>query len=194
MTADRRTPGATHPDGTQLGATQRGAAHAGIIRPGAAPPNAATGANVDATTACDRPDASDGLATPLQDRAAPLLAVEHLRKHYPFTKGVLRRRHLGDVKAVDGISFTIAVGEALRLVGESGCGQTPTSRLILGLEQPTGGRLLLNGAPIHDLRGEALRADRAQGQAVFQVPWCSLNPRMTVGRSIAESLIVARWG
>jgi oligopeptide/dipeptide ABC transporter ATP-binding protein len=124
----------------------------------------------------------------------PLLRVEHLRKYYPFTKGVLFAKALGEVKAVDDISFTIAPGETLGLVGESGCGKTTTSRLILNLEQPTGGRVLLQGKPIHGLQGEALRGYRALVQAVFQDPWSSLNPRMTIGRTIAESLIVTAWG
>jgi len=79
-------------------------------------------------------------------------------------------------------------------VGESGCGKTTTSRMILNLEDPTEGRVLLEDAPIHGLHGEALRAYRAKVQAVFQDPWSSLNPRMTVGRTIAESLIVNGWG
>jgi peptide/nickel transport system ATP-binding protein/oligopeptide transport system ATP-binding protein len=126
--------------------------------------------------------------------AQALLQVEHLSKHYPFTKGVLFARTIGEVKAVDDISFAIAAGETLGLVGESGCGKTTTSRLILNLEEPTSGQVLLHGKPIHGLQGEALRAYRALVQAVFQDPWSSLNPRMTVGRSIAESLIVTGWG
>jgi oligopeptide/dipeptide ABC transporter ATP-binding protein len=124
----------------------------------------------------------------------PLLQVRHVRKHYPFTKGVLFTRHVGEVKAVDDISFTIAAGRTLGLVGESGCGKTTTSKLILNLEQPTSGQVLLEGKPIHGLQGDALRTYRAMVQAVFQDPWSSLNPRMTVGRTIAESLIVTGWG
>jgi peptide/nickel transport system ATP-binding protein len=124
----------------------------------------------------------------------PLLRVDHLRKYYPFTRGVVFARSIGEVKAVDDISFTIAAGETLGLVGESGCGKTTTSRLILNLEQPTDGHVLLRGKSIHDLHGEALREYRAMVQAVFQDPWSSLNPRMTVGRTIAESLIVTGWG
>ena len=124
----------------------------------------------------------------------PLLRVERLRKYYPFTKGVLFTRSIGEVKAVDDVSFTIATGKTLGLVGESGCGKTTTSRLILNLEQPTDGQVLLRGKPIHGLRGEALREYHALVQAVFQDPWSSLNPRMTVGRTIAESLIVTGWG
>jgi peptide/nickel transport system ATP-binding protein/oligopeptide transport system ATP-binding protein len=118
----------------------------------------------------------------------PLLRVAHLRKYYPFTRGVLFTRMIGEVKAVDDISFTIDAGRTLGLVGESGCGKTTTSKLILDLEQPTGGQVLLDGRPIH-----AVRDYRALVQAVFQDPWSSLNPRMTAGRIIAESLIVAGW-
>jgi oligopeptide transport system ATP-binding protein len=128
-----------------------------------------------------------------QDNAEPLLRVEDVRKYYPFSKGVLLARTLGQIKAVDGVSFSIQSGETLGLVGESGCGKTTTSRLILNLERPTAGRVLLAGRPIHSLRGAALMAFRAKVQAVFQDPWSSLNPRMTVGRTIAESLIVAGW-
>ena len=124
----------------------------------------------------------------------PLLRVERVRKHYPLTKGVLLAKTLGQVKAVDDISFTIAAGETLGLVGESGCGKTTTSRLILNLEDPTDGQIWLEGTSIHGLKGDALRDYRAKVQAVFQDPWSSLNPRMTVGRTIAESLIVTGWG
>jgi oligopeptide/dipeptide ABC transporter ATP-binding protein len=124
----------------------------------------------------------------------PLLQVDRLRKHYPVTKGVLFTKTQGNVKAVDDISFTIAAGETLGLVGESGCGKTTTSKLILNLEEPTDGQVLLQGKPIHGLKGVALRTYRALVQAVFQDPWSSLNPRMTIGRTIAESLIVTEWG
>ena len=124
----------------------------------------------------------------------PLLRVDRLSKHYPVTKGVLFARSLGQVKAVDDISFSIPAGGTLGLVGESGCGKTTTSKPILNLEVPASGRVLLDGTPIHRLRGAALKPYRALVQAVFQDPWSSLNPRMTVGRTIAESLIVTNWG
>ena len=131
--------------------------------------------------------------TPGLASSEPLLRVENVRKHFPVTKGILLGRTLGHVKAVDDISFTIRAGETLGLVGESGCGKTTTSRLILNLETPTEGRVLLEGQPIHGLEGEALTAFRSKVQAVFQDPWSSLDPRMTVGRTFAESLIVAGW-
>ena len=119
-----------------------------------------------------------------------LLRVTNLRKHYPFTKGILFARTVGHVKAVDDISFTIAAGQTLGLVGESGCGKTTTSKLVLNLEEPTSGQILLQGKPIHGLQGDALREYRSLVQAVFQDPWSSLNPRMTVGKITGESLVV----
>jgi oligopeptide transport system ATP-binding protein len=124
----------------------------------------------------------------------PLLRVEGLRKHFPLTRGILFARTLGYIKAVDDVSFEIRAGETLGLVGESGCGKTTTSRMILNLEAPTEGRILLEGEPIHGLQGAALGAYRAKVQAVFQDPWSSLNPRMKVGRTIAEALIVNGFG
>jgi oligopeptide/dipeptide ABC transporter ATP-binding protein len=120
----------------------------------------------------------------------PLLRVEGLRKHFALTKGILFARTLGYIKAVDDVSFEIRAGETLGLVGESGCGKTTTSRMILNLETPTEGQILLEGEPIHALQGAALGAYRTKVQAVFQDPWSSLNPRMKVGRTIAEALIV----
>ena len=126
--------------------------------------------------------------------AMPLLRVENLKRHYAVTRGILLSRTIGQVKAVDDVSFTLDAGQTLGLVGESGCGKTTTSRLLLNLEEPTSGQVLLDGQPIHGLSGDEMKAYRRTVQAVFQDPWSSLNPRMTAGRIIAESLIVTGWG
>lgn len=124
----------------------------------------------------------------------PLLRVDNVYKYFPITKGVMFAKDIGHVKAVDGVSFTIAAGETLGLVGESGCGKTTTARMILRLERPTNGHMRLEGKDIHSLSGEALRYFRETVQAVFQDPWSSLNPRMKVGSIITESLRVHRVG
>jgi len=103
---------------------------------------------------------------------------------------VLFARTTGAVKAVDGISFTIGREETVALVGESGCGKTTTARLLLRLEKPTTGRVLLDGQDVHALAGGPLRAYRSRVQAVFQDPWSSLNPRLRVRDTIAEALVV----
>ena len=121
-----------------------------------------------------------------------LLEVHDLKKHFPVTRGVLVMRTIGWVKAVDGISFSIPQGETLALVGESGCGKTTTAKLILRLEEPTAGEVLINGQLVHGLRGEALKTYRTTVQAVFQDPWSSLNPRMRVRQIVAEPLVINR--
>jgi oligopeptide/dipeptide ABC transporter ATP-binding protein len=122
----------------------------------------------------------------------PLIRVEDVTKHFPVTKGLLIARTTGQVKAVDGVSFTIDRQETVGLVGESGCGKTTTARLLLRLERPTSGRILLDGADVHTLAGPQLRDYRTKVQAVFQDPWSSLNPRRRVRDTIAEAMIVNR--
>ena len=122
----------------------------------------------------------------------PLLEVRDLKKHFPVTRGLLVMKTIGWVKAVDGISFSIPQGETLAVVGESGCGKTTTAKLILRLEEPTEGEVLIHGQPVHDLRGDALKTYRTTVQAVFQDPWSSLNPRMRVRQIVAEPLVINR--
>ncbi|HEY8496105.1 MAG TPA: dipeptide ABC transporter ATP-binding protein, partial [Limnochordales bacterium] len=122
--------------------------------------------------------------------AAPLLEVKNLVKHFPITKGILFSRQVGAVKAVDNISFHINPGETLGLVGESGCGKSTTGRLILRLIEPTSGQVKFNGRDILKLRKEEMRELRKEMQIIFQDPYASLNPRMTVGDIIGEPLLI----
>jgi oligopeptide transport system ATP-binding protein len=108
---------------------------------------------------------------------------------FPINRGVLQR-HVGDVKAVDGISFDIFKGETLGLVGESGCGKSTTGRAILQLYRPTGGVVVFEGKDLTALKGDQLRAMRREMQMIFQDPYASLNPRMTVGNIVGEPLEV----
>jgi peptide/nickel transport system ATP-binding protein len=121
---------------------------------------------------------------------APVLQVRALKKHFAVTQGLLWSRVVGWVKAVDGITFSIPQGETLAVVGESGCGKTTTAKLILRLEEPTEGQVLVDGKDIHTLRGSALKEYRTTVQAVFQDPWSSLSPRMRVREIVAEPLVI----
>lgn len=119
----------------------------------------------------------------------PLLKVINLEKKFPIQRGFLKRT-VGQIHAVDGISFEIAPGETLGLVGESGCGKSTTARLILRLLDPTAGEIYFDGKEIHAMSRQEVRAVRKDMQIVFQDPYASLNPRMTVRQIVAEPLIV----
>ncbi len=119
-----------------------------------------------------------------------LLEVRDLVKYFPVSKGLVLQKVTGWIKAVDGVNFSIAKGETLGLVGESGCGKTTTSRLILLLEKATSGSILFKGKEVQTLRGEGLQEYRRSVQVVFQDPYSSLNPRMRVGDIISEPLVV----
>lgn len=119
-----------------------------------------------------------------------LVRIKNLKMYFPITQGVIVQRHVGDIKAVDGVTFDIKQGETLGLVGESGCGKSTTGRAILQLYNPTGGEVYFEDQEITSLRGENLRKMRRRMQMIFQDPYASLNPRMTVGSIISEPLEV----
>ena len=121
-----------------------------------------------------------------------LLRAENLTKYFPVTQGLIMMKTVGYVQAVDGINFAVNEGETLGLVGESGCGKTTTSKLILRLEEPTGGAIYLDGKDISEFRGPEMKEYRTQVQAVFQDPWSSLSPRMRVRDIVSEALVVNR--
>ncbi len=118
-------------------------------------------------------------------RPEVILKAENLVKHYPIKAGVLRRT-VGHVKAVDGVSFELYKGETLGIVGESGCGKSSLGRMLMRLEEPTGGKLTFDGVDVYSQKGAAMRRLRRDIQIVFQDPYTSLNPRKTVGAIIGE--------
>src|SRR6195256_4374314 len=117
-----------------------------------------------------------------------LLRFEHLKMYFPITQGIILQRQVGWVRAVDDISFTVHRGETLGLVGESGCGKSTTGRAILLLYKPTGGTVNFLGKNLTTLGGGDLRRMRRQMKMIFQAPYASLNPRMTVGSIVGEPL------
>jgi peptide/nickel transport system ATP-binding protein len=123
---------------------------------------------------------------PSDDRGEPILSVDGLVKHFPITQGILFKKKIGAVKAVDGVSLTLHRGETLGVVGESGCGKSTLAKLLMRLETPTAGRVTFGDRDIFAMSGGELRRLRRNVQMVMQDPYTSLNPRMTVGDIIGE--------
>ncbi len=117
------------------------------------------------------------------------LEVQNLKTHFPIERGILWRRRIGEVRAVDGVSFSMEPGEVLGLVGESGCGKSTLGRTILQLIPATAGKVILGGKDLTALQGDDLRRARADFQMIFQDPYASLNPRMTVFDALAEAML-----
>jgi oligopeptide transport system ATP-binding protein len=121
--------------------------------------------------------------------AETLLSVAGLTKYFPVVKGIVRARRVGEVKAVDGVSFDVSPAETLGLVGESGCGKTTTGRMLLRLLEPTDGQICYRGVELTQLKPRDMDRYRRKLQIIFQDPYASLNPRITVGDAIGEPLI-----
>ena len=119
-----------------------------------------------------------------------LMEVRDLVKHFPITKGIVFNKRVGEVRAVDGVSFDVIRGETLGLVGESGCGKSTTARLMLRLIDPTSGSVKIEGREIAAAKGAELKALRREMQMIFQDPYSSLNPRKTIGSIISEPFVI----
>jgi oligopeptide/dipeptide ABC transporter ATP-binding protein len=126
--------------------------------------------------------------------APPILQVRDLQKYFPIKKGAIFQKVVGNVKAVDGISFDVWPGETVGIVGESGCGKSTFGRAILQLHKPTAGSVTFEGRELVGLSSDQMRPIRREMQIVFQDPYASLNPRMTVGAIIAEPLVIHKLG
>ncbi|HEY3109623.1 MAG TPA: ATP-binding cassette domain-containing protein, partial [Chloroflexota bacterium] len=126
--------------------------------------------------------------------AAPFVEVRHLKVYFPLSQGLIWRRTSGWVRAVDDVSLAIRRGETVGLVGESGCGKTTVGRAIVQLHRPTAGQIFFDGQELGQLGAEALRRTRRHFQMVFQDPYASLNPRLTVAEIVGEPLVVHGYG
>src|SRR3990170_2093967 len=128
--------------------------------------------------------------TPPSSSHEHIVEVRDIQMYFPVTSGIIFQRKVADVKAVDGVTFDIRRGETLGLVGESGCGKTTLGRLVLLLYKPTGGSVSFRGQNLTGLKSGELRKMRRHMQMIFQDPYASLNPRMTIGSIIAEPIII----
>jgi oligopeptide transport system ATP-binding protein len=146
------------------------------------------------TTAATRPRGEPARAGAEPTNGRALLRVEDLKVYFPITEGIVIERHVGDVQAVDGVSFELRRGETLGLVGESGCGKSTTGRAIVRLYRPTAGSIVFDGVDITRLEGEKLRLMRRRMQMIFQDPYASLNPRMNVSGIVGEPLEIHGTG
>ena len=128
--------------------------------------------------------------TPATDGNGALMRTENLRVHFPITEGLIIERRVGEVRAVDGVSLEVRRGETLGLVGESGCGKSTFARAVIRLVDATEGSIFFDGVDITALHGDDMRRMRRRMQMIFQDPYASLNPRMTIGSMLAEPLRV----
>ncbi|WP_127356741.1 ABC transporter ATP-binding protein [Actinacidiphila soli] len=136
----------------------------------------------------DQQPSPQKVPTPRDEPGSPLLEVSGLQKYFPIRGGFPIKRHIGDVRAVDGVDFTVGAGEALGVVGESGCGKSTTGRLVTRLLEPTAGRITYRGQDITHANRKELAPIRSEIQMIFQDPYASLNPRQTVGSIITAPM------
>ena len=157
-------------------------------RCGSSLPAARRPATTARRSSVSEPTGADGCvgACPAPDAGEPLLEVRGLKKHFPLTQGIVFKRTIGYVRAVDGVDLRLGRGETLGLVGESGCGKSTVSKLLVALEKPTAGQILYKGRDVAKMGGRELKQYRREVQIIFQDPYASLNPRMTAGDIVAE--------